>query len=303
MKFRICVYLLVAAAPAVALAQQGLANVKIKTTPVAGNVYMLEGRGGNIGVSAGPDGVLMIDDQFIELADKIRAAIKKIAPETGELKFLLNTHWHADHVGGNPNFGADMTIIAHQNVRKRVSKANTARGRTSQAMPKVGWPIITFDESLSIHFNGEEIRMTHYPRGHTDGDSVIYFTKSNVIHMGDDFFAGRFPYVDLDSGGDVEGLTGNIRRVIKNLPRDVKIIPGHGPLATLDDLKAYHRMLVETTAFVGKQIKGGKTLAQIQTDGLPDKWQSWGGGFISAQRWIEIVHKSLSRKNQSDDTP
>jgi glyoxylase-like metal-dependent hydrolase (beta-lactamase superfamily II) len=280
-----------------AIAQQDFSQVQIKATHVNGNIHMLEGRGGNIGVSVGSDGILIVDDQYAPLAEKIRAALQTL--NTGKLKFILNTHWHGDHTGGNPIFGPEAPIIAHTNVRKRLSteQRNETLNRVTPPLPKEGWPVITFDQSVSIHFNGEEIKAIHFPRGHTDGDSVIFFTSSNVVHMGDDFFAGRFPFVDLDSGGDVQGLTNNIEAVIKQLPADVKIIPGHGPISTLNDLKTYHRMLVETTGSVRQKMAAGKTLDQIKAEGFPDEWKSWGSGFISTERWIETIHRSFSKKS------
>ena len=276
-----------------ATAQQNFDKVEIKATHVRGNIYMLNGTGGNIGVSIGSDGVLIVDDKFAPLADKIRAALKEVGG--GELKFILNTHWHGDHTGGNQVFGPEAPIIAHTNVRKRLSTDQHLLGRDVPAAPKEAWPVITFDHSVSVHFNGEEIKAVHFPRGHTDGDTVIFFTGSNVVHMGDDFFSGRFPFVDLGSGGDVEGLTKNIAKVIKKLPADVKIIPGHGPVSTLDDLKTYHRMLVETTNIVRAAMAAGKSLEEIKAEGLPEEWSSWGSGFIPAERWLETIHRSLSR--------
>ena len=273
--------------------QRDFSNVEIKATHVRGNIYMLNGTGGNIGVSIGSDGVLIVDDKFAPLADKIRAALKEVGG--GELKFILNTHWHGDHTGGNQVFGPEAPIIAHTNVRKRLSTDQHLLGRDVPAAPKEAWPVITFDHSVSVHFNGEEIKAVHFPRGHTDGDTVIFFTGSNVVHMGDDFFSGRFPFVDLGSGGDVEGLTKNIAAVIKKLPADVKLIPGHGPVSTLDDLKTYHRMLVETTNIVRAAMAAGKSLEEIKAEGLPEEWSSWGSGFIPAERWLETIHASLSR--------
>ena len=273
--------------------QRDFSNVEIKATHVRGNIYMLNGTGGNIGVSIGSDGVLIVDDKFAPLADKIRAALKEVGG--GELKFILNTHWHGDHTGGNQVFGPEAPIIAHTNVRKRLSTDQHLLGRDVPAAPKEAWPVITFDHSVSVHFNGEEIKAVHFPRGHTDGDTVIFFTGSNVVHMGDDFFSGHFPFVDLGSGGDVEGLTKNIAEVIKKLPADVKIIPGHGPVSTLDDLKTYHRMLVETTNIVRAAMAAGKSLEEIKAEGFSEEWSSWGSGFIPADRWLETIHASLSR--------
>src|SRR5436305_1341105 len=280
-------------APAMAQ-QQDFSKVEIKVIPAAGNIYMLQGAGGNIGVSAGSDGILIVDDQFAPLAEKIRAALKGI--NQGKLKLVLNTHWHGDHTGGNAAFGADAPIIAQENVRKRLMTPQHIRGENIPPSPAEALPVITFQESVTVYFNGEEIRVIHYPHGHTDGDSVIFFTKSNVVHMGDDFFAGRFPFVDLESGGSVQGVTAGVEKVLAQIPADAKVIPGHGPLSTVADLKAYHHMLVETTAIVQKQIKAKKTLAQIQAQALPAEWKDWGSGFIDTKTWIETVYNSLTQK-------
>jgi cyclase len=283
--------LLALAAGSAAAQERDFSKVEVKATKVAGSVYMLEGAGGNIGVSAGPDGILIVDDQFAPLAEKIRIALRLLDP--GQLQFVLNTHWHGDHVGSNPVFGKEATIIAHDNVRKRLSTEQTVFGEKVAPLPKEGLPVITFGESLSIHFNGEEIKAVHFPHGHTDGDSVIFFTGSNVVHLGDDFFVGRFPFVDLGSGGSVQGLIANIEKLLAQIPADAKIIPGHGPLSTPADLKAYHRMLVETSGIVRTKIEAGKDLATIQKEGLPEEWKEWGSGFINPETWIRILHESL----------
>jgi glyoxylase-like metal-dependent hydrolase (beta-lactamase superfamily II) len=271
-------------------------KVEITATKVGGNIYMLQGQGGNIGVSVGADGILIVDDQFAPLADKIKAALKTLGE--GKLKFVLNTHWHGDHTGGNVQFGPEAPIIAHDNVRRRLATEQKSEffKRTTPASPKEALPVITFDKSLSVHFNGEEIKVIHFPQGHTDGDSVIFFTNSNVVHMGDDFFVARFPFVDLESGGSVQGLTRNIGEILPKLAADVKIIPGHGQISTVEDLKQYHHMLIETTAVVQSKMKAGKTLAQIKAEGLPAEWASWGSGFIKTDVWLETIHRSLSKK-------
>ncbi len=269
---------------------QDFSKVEMKATHVAGNVWMLEGSGGNIGVSVGPDGLLIVDDQFAPLADKIKAALKGIGE--GKLKFVINTHWHGDHTGSNEVFGVDSTIIAHTNVRKRLNSTNTVMNQTVQPSPKAALPVITFDESLSVHFNGEEIKAIHYPNGHTDGDGVIYFTGANVVHMGDDFVTYGFPFVDLNSGGSVEGMAKNIGNVIAKLPANVKIIPGHGPLSTIEDMKKFHQMLIETSDIVSKQIKAGKSLDEIKAAGLPAKYDSLSKGFVTTPIWIETIYKS-----------
>ncbi|HEY3168712.1 MAG TPA: MBL fold metallo-hydrolase [Candidatus Binatia bacterium] len=276
-----------------AFAQQDFSKVEVTATKVAGNVYMLQGAGGNIGVSVGTDGILIVDDQYAPLADKIKAALKTLGE--GKLKFILNTHWHGDHTGGNAVFGPEAPVIAHTNVRKRLKEGMTAPRKVDPAA-KEALPVLTFDQSVSIHFNDEEIRVIHFPHGHTDGDAVIFFTGSNVVHMGDDFFNGMFPFVDLDSGGDVDGYVKNVGDILAKLPAGAKIIPGHGSLATPDDLKRYHHMLVETTGIVRKKIAAGKTLDQIKVEGLPDEWKSWGTGFIKTDRWIETLHRSFTKK-------
>ncbi len=277
-------------------AQTDWSKIEIKATKVAGNVYMLEGAGGNIGVSVGPDGILIVDDQFEPLADKIKAALKTLGE--GKLKFVLNTHYHGDHTGGNVKFGPEALIIAHDNVRKRLSTEQVSKffKRTTPPSPKEALPVVTFDHAISVFFNGEEIKVVHFPRSHTDGDSIVYFPQSNVIHMGDNFFHPRFPVVDLEAGGNVLGMTRTVGEVISKLPAGVKIIPGHGPLSDAEGLKAFHRMLLETTAIVQGKMKAGKTLEQIKAEGLPEEWKSWGSGFIKTEIWLELVYHSLAAK-------
>ena len=276
--------------------QQDFSKIDVKGSKVNGNVYMLQADpgSGNIGASVGPDGILIVDDQFAPLADKIRAALKEAGG--GPLKFVLNTHWHFDHVGGNKVFGLEAPIIAHTNVRKRLTTDQTLMGRAFPAEPKEAWPVITFDQSLSIHFNGEEIKVFHMFPGHTDGDSMVFFTGSKVVHMGDQYIANGFPFIDRESGGNVEGFVKNVETVLAQLPPDTKVIPGHGPLSTYDDLKTYHRMLVETTNSVRQRMAAGKSLDAIKAEGLSDEWKSFGAGFIKAEMWIEAIHKGLSQK-------
>ncbi len=282
--------------------QQDFSKVEIKVVPVSGSIYMLQGAGGNIGVSAGPDGILIIDDQYAPLAEKIRAALKGINP--GKLKFVLNTHYHGDHTGGNPEFGPEAPIIAQENVRKRLASGSMRRGNKVEPMVAAGLPVITFEDAVSVHFNGEEIKAIHYPHGHTDGDSIIFFTKSNVVHMGDDFFVGRFPFVDLENGGSVQGLIENIAKVLSKIPADAKVIPGHGALSTVADLKMYHGMLAATTETVRKGMEAGKTLEQLQADGLGEQWKDWAAGFVDAKTWIATIHDSLKagKKNPAGST-
>ncbi len=288
-RFSVATALVVMCAGGVGLAQRNFDSVQIKTTRVAGDIYMLTGSGGNIGVSAGEDGLIIIDDQYAPLAAKIKKALSEI--KKGDPVFVLNTHYHGDHVGGNLTFGRTGTIIAHTNVRKRLETG----GSRSGPMAKGGLPIITFDESLTIHFNGEDIRAMHFAHGHTDGDSVIFFPRSNVVHMGDHFFNGIFPFVDLEAGGTVQGYTRNVKAVIDQVPANVKIIPGHGALATLTDLRKFHAMLTETTEVVRGGMGDGKTVDELKKAGFPARFKTWAGGFISTDRWIETIHASLSR--------
>jgi glyoxylase-like metal-dependent hydrolase (beta-lactamase superfamily II) len=269
-------------------AQQDFSKVEIKATHVAGNVYMLEGSGGNIGVSVGQDGILIVDDQFAPLAEKIEAALKQLSP--GKLKFVLNTHYHGDHTGGNKYFGGQAHIIAQTNVRRRLG------GKPGDSKPEL--PIITFDDSLSVWFNGEEIKLVHVPPAHTDSDSIVHFTDANVIHFGDTFFSGRFPNIDLGGGGSVPGYIRNVGDALKKTPADAKLIPGHGPLSTVKELKEFHEMLVETSGIVEKAIAAGKTLDQIEADGLPEKWKSWAVPTMTTARWLEILHRGLSTPAQ-----
>lgn len=277
-------------------AQRDFSTVEIKVTPVSGNIYMLEGAGGNIAASVGDDGIAIVDDQYAPLAPKIEAALKKIADKP--IRFVLNTHWHGDHTGGNEQFGRTAAIIAHTNVRKRLAEGSKIGETAYPPAPASAIPVITFDQSLSLHLNGEEIRAIHYPKGHTDGDSVIWFTKSNVVHLGDDFFAGRFPFIDLDSGGSVRGLTANIRKIVDTVKSDVKIIPGHGPLSTLSDLKAYLKMLQDTTAVVEKSLKAGKNLDAMKEEKILAAWDSFGKGFITTDRFLETLYIDLRTKEK-----
>ena len=275
-----------------AAAGQNIGQAKITVHPVAGNIYMLEGRGGNIGVSAGPDGLLMVDTQYEPVADKIKAALGGLA--SGQLKFILNTHYHGDHTGGNAVFGQEAPVISHRNVRRRLATEQNIMGHKVPPKSEEAWPAITFESSMSIFFNDEEIQIIHLPHGHTDGDAVIFFAKSKVVHMGDLLFAGMFPFVDLDAGGDVEGFIKNIETVIARLPADAKVIPGHGPLSTVEDLKNNHHMLIETTGIIRAGLEAGLDLEQVQAKGLPEEWKSWSWNFIPEKTWIEIVYKSLS---------
>ncbi|NNF00338.1 MAG: MBL fold metallo-hydrolase, partial [Pyrinomonadaceae bacterium] len=255
----------------------GKQNFKLEK--VNGNVHVLFGRGGNIGVSYGSDGLMTVDTQFANIVPQLKAELMKLG--TDKPKFVFNTHYHGDHTGGNALFGLDGTIIAHYNVRKRLLSTTDRSGKPREPAPKAALPTITYKQGLSVFFNGEQVKAIHFKRGHTDGDTAIFFTGSNVVHLGDDFFVGRFPFVDLASGGSVQGLVKNIGKLVYMIPSDAKIIPGHGPIASVQDLMDYHSMLVETTTIVRKHMKEGKTLDQIKTAGFPAKYKDAGSGFIN----------------------
>lgn len=270
-------------------------KIEIKAQKVAGNVYMLYGEGGfaggNIGVSVGEDGIVLIDDQFEPLVPKIEAALKGISDKP--VRFVINTHFHGDHTHGNKVFGLKSTIIAHDNVRKRVAADNEFDNQPNTRAPKHALPLITFDQSVSVHLNGEELRGIHFPSGHTDGDTVVFFKGSNVVHMGDDFFNGLFPFIDLDGGGSVKGYVAAGEAVLEQLPADVKIIPGHGPVATRADLESYLAMLKETIAVVQKGIDEGKTLEQLKSAKVLARWDKLSWAFINTDKYVEQLYTGL----------
>lgn len=276
-------------------------KVEIKVTKVAGNVYILQGAGGNIGASVGEDGIVVVDDQYAPLADRIQAALKGITDKP--VRFIINTHYHEDHTGGNSYFQKQAPIIAHDNVRKRLESGGPAGNGGSVHMdfkpaPRDALPIITFDHDVTVHLNGEDIRALYFPAGHTDGDSVIFFPKSNVVHMGDDFVTYGFPFIDVDSGGSIDGMIAGVEKVIAQVPEDVKIIPGHGPVSSLPDVRTYLEMLKATREVVAKAIKDGKTLDQMKQAKLLEPWKRYSGDFIKEDTFIETIYNSLTgRKN------
>ena len=270
-------------------------EVTVRTQKVSGNVYMLQGQGGNVGAINGPDGILIIDDDYKGVGQKLAAALKELGSATP--RFILNTHWHGDHTDNNEFFGMQQSvIIAHDNVRKRLLDPPVIFGQKTPAYASIALPIVTYSESMSLHLDGEEIILRHYPHGHTDGDTVVFFKNANVVHLGDDFFVGRFPFVDIDSGGSVQGMINNVSTLLKTIPADAKLIPGHGPLATVTDLQTYHDALAETAKIVQDAMKKKKTLDEIKKAGLPAKFDSFGGGFIKTPQWIETVYRSYSKK-------
>src|SRR5574341_1193442 len=248
-------------APAAPLAaQQNFDTVKVTTVPVAPGVAMLQGLGGNIGVAVGPDGVFLIDDQYAPLTEKITAAIRALSP--APIRFLINTHWHGDHTGGNENLGrAGVLIVAHENVRRRMSVEQfiaAFNSRTPPA-PAAALPVVTFTDTVTVYLNGDSVVVFHVAPAHTDGDAIIYFRHANVIHAGDTYFNGRYPFIDVSSGGSVDGMVAAADRMLALANAETKIIPGHGPLSNRAELQAYRDMLATVRDRVRRAIAAGQT--------------------------------------------
>ena len=274
-----------------ALAQQP--EVTIKVEQIAPGVAVLFGQGGNIGLSYGEDGNVLIDDQFAPLTPKILAAVATVDPDP--VKFLINTHWHGDHSGGNENLGkAGAVIMAHDNVRVRMASPQLG-GRATPASPKMALPVVTYADGLSLHVNGDEIRTVHMQNAHTDGDSFVMWKKANVVHMGDLFFNKvTLPFIDLASGGDVRGVVAAADKALAMTNADTKFIPGHGPMATRADLIAYRDMIKAVMSSVASGIKAKQTLAQIQAAKPAAKYEV-PGAFISGDAFVKAVYESLSK--------
>ncbi len=278
-------------------AQDDFSEVHIEISKVAGNVYLLTGEGGNIAADIGDDGIVLVDDQYAPLAAKIQAALKGITDKP--IRFVINTHYHVDHIDGNEYFQKQAPIIAQDNVRKRLESGGEAGNLSSlkfKAKPQVkgALPILTFDHGVTIHLNGEDIQVRHLQNGHTDGDSIVYFPKSNVVHMGDDFLRIGFPFVDLAAGGSVRGLIAALEELIPTFPPDVRVIPGHGVLSNLDDVRTFVKMLKETRAVVDRGVKQGKTLDQLKRENILDPWKDWSGDWITADIYLETLYNDIA---------
>ena len=288
--------ILAACASLPAFAQQDFSKIEIQSEKLADGVFMLTGAGGNIGVSVGADGVFLIDSQYAPMTDKIKVAIVSLTAQP--IRFLLNTHWHGDHVGGNENLGkTGVVIVAQENVRKRMSQEqfNKIFNMKTPPSPAVALPLVTFVDSISLHVNGDDVDAFHVPPAHTDGDAIVYFHKANVLHMGDTFFNGMYPFVDLSTGGSIAGMIGACERGLSMGDASTKIIPGHGPSGNKTDLKAFRDMLAASRDAVAPLVKAGKTLDEVKaakpTAALDEKW---GKGFLKPEMWVSIVYADLS---------
>ncbi|MEO8633685.1 MAG: MBL fold metallo-hydrolase [Gemmatimonadales bacterium] len=282
-------------APLVALPAQTPDTVTIRTTPVAGGVYLLQGQGGNIAASTGADGVILIDDDYAPLTDRILAAVDQL--QSGRLRFVINTHWHRDHTGGNATLGGQgVLIVAHDNVRRRMSREQFIEAYDAKvpAAPSAGFPVITFTDTLTFYFNGDTIEVFHVTSAHTDGDAVIHFRHANVIHMGDTFFNGQYPFIDYSSGGSLDGMIAAADRGLALSDDATRIIPGHGPLSTRADLRRYREMLATVRIRILSARHKGLTLEQVLNAHLLDEFnEPWGKGFLSPEQFLTVAWKSL----------
>jgi glyoxylase-like metal-dependent hydrolase (beta-lactamase superfamily II) len=277
--------------------QQDFSKVEVKAQHVAGNVHMMTGAGGNIGLSVGPDGVLVVDDQYAPLVPRIRAAIATVTNKP--VRYVLNTHWHPDHAGGNADFAKDATLVAHDNVRQRLAEGHPGiLGRAVPPAQAEALPVITFDRSLTFHFNGEAIRALHFPHGHTDGDVIVFFPKSNVVHMGDTFVTYGLPFVDVASGGSLLGMIDGVEKAMAAVPGDVKVIPGHGPVSSKADVLAFTAMLRDCVRLVERAMKQGQSLQQMQEAGVLAKYDHLGKGFIKTASFVELIYNELHGTGQ-----
>jgi cyclase len=285
---------IVASLPTLASAQN-FDSVQVRVQHLAGGVHMLAGAGGNIGLVVGDDAVFVVDDQYAPLTPKILAAIRTVTP--APVKFVLNTHWHFDHTGGNENMGkVGALLVAHDNVRRRMSTDQfiEALNRREPASHRAALPVVTFTENISFHLNGDSVIAMHVPPAHTDGDAVVFFTRANVVHMGDLFFSAAFPFVDRSSGGSIDGMIGAAAKVLGMTSAATKIIPGHGPLADRARLQAYHDMLVAMRDRMRREIAAGRTIEQVLASNITAEYdKEWPGG---RDRFLRILHEELSSR-------
>jgi glyoxylase-like metal-dependent hydrolase (beta-lactamase superfamily II) len=276
-------------------AQQDFGKVEIQTEKVADGIYMMTGAGGNLGLAVGPDAVFLIDDQYAPLTPKIQSAIASITAKP--VQFVLNTHWHGDHTGGNEAFaGTGALIVAHDNVRKRMSTEQFLAffKLRVEPSPKAALPLVTFGSDVTFHINGDEVIALHCPAAHTDGDAIVHFRRGDVIHMGDIFFNGMYPFIDSASGGTADGVIAAVDRALALATDRTRIIPGHGPLAGKADLRAYRDMLATVLGRIKAQMAAGRTIKEV-IDSQPTREfeDKWGKGFIKADTWVTMLVAGL----------
>ncbi|NIO48586.1 MAG: MBL fold metallo-hydrolase [Candidatus Aminicenantes bacterium] len=276
---------------------QNFEKVKIETIKIADGIYMLIGSGGNIGVSAGEDGILLVDTQFSELMEKIKSAIAEISK--GPIRIVLNTNWHYDHAYGNEPLGkSGALIMAHENSRMRMTSEQRYPdfNMNMPAFPKKALPVVTFKDSLTLHFNGEEIKVIHIENAHSDADIVIHFPKANVIHTGDLYFSILYPYIDVSHGGSIDGMIAAAERTMGMIDENTKIIPGHGPLSNLEELKKYRDMLVTVRDRIKSQIKEGKTFEEILASKPTADFDKAKAQAIPPEMFVKIIYNDLAKK-------
>ena len=289
-RFSIAFALIVVAAAAAA--QQSLDNVEIRVERVAPGVAVLFGRGGNVGLSHGEDGNVLIDDQYAPLTERILAAVRSVDPDP--VRFVINTHWHGDHTGGNENVArTGAVIVAHDNVRRRMSMEQVVRGNAVPASPAGALPVVTFSESVSFHLNGDEVRVFHVAHAHTDGDALVYWTRANVLHMGDVYFRSFLPFIDLDSGGSVDGVLRAVDQALAIANDSTVIIPGHGELARRGDLLAYRDLIRRMRDRVRAEIRAGRSLDQIKALRLADP-HGRATDFVTPDFFIETLYRDAT---------
>ena len=269
-----------------------------KSTQLTDNIFMLQGKGGNLALLQGTQGLVLVDADYEEMSDALESELAKHGG-IEKVAYLINTHWHGDHTQGNDALGHHAQIIAHENVRPRLLTAQEIElfGMVSDPYPAHAVPSITYETSMSLHIDEEHIEVVHFSNGHTDGDSIVFFKTSNIVHMGDHLFSGFFPFVDVAHGGDVLKMAENIKAVLAMVNNETKIIPGHGPLSEKADLQDFHDMLIGTSAEIKAMKEEGMPLEEIKAKGLSETWKQWADGFIPADVWIGIVHDSLRESN------
>ena len=276
-------------------AAQDFDAVEIQRTDLGGGVAMLAGAGGNIGLSSGPAGVVLIDDQFAPLTEKIRVAVAEVSDEP--IRFVINTHWHSDHTGGNEKLAsAGAVVLAHDNVRRRMSveQVMEAFGRTVPAAPVGALPVVTFPDSVRLHLNGDELHVFHVGAAHTDGDAMVHFVKANVIHTGDVFVKGMYPFVDRSSGGAIDGIIAGVERVLALADEETRIIPGHGAVAKREDVVRFLEVVKDVRGRIAAQIAEGMSLGEVLAAKPTAAWDAeWGQGFIDPERFTRFVYQSL----------